>query len=383
MDLGVGIGLGVEHPVVKSTGVVSFQRASDTRNGIFGASVVSVRSGTHLLSCSSAAVASVRSPAVDTGEGGDHQRDGESENEDRTRQPAVQIAARPAIPIVTLPPIIGLPPSLAELDRLASPAGRPMRDLTSYGALGRPPRSSPSLVTSYSALAPVQGNTLAYTCQVAYAHYMDAMFIDFANSEWYDGQGRLNDRLLKPRWLRAFREKWRDGRERISTGPRLTPHPYFAPRHGPLEGVPDRPGALPDRTLGELLELRRVLRAIIEAVAAREEIPPDLIRRLNGFLEMGHLRYRLRARDGDIALEPVPLVDEGQWLAGAIALSAAEFLAFASRERLKLCANPGCRWVFYDGTKNARRRWCDDALCGNLFRVRRYRSRPRKAAQAD
>jgi hypothetical protein len=39
-----------------------------------------------------------------------------------------------------------------------------------------------------------------------------------------------------------------------------------------------------------------------------------------------------------------------------------------------------CRLVFLDGSKSGTRRWCDDAGCGNRFRVRRHRREHGSAA---
>jgi hypothetical protein len=50
------------------------------------------------------------------------------------------------------------------------------------------------------------------------------------------------------------------------------------------------------------------------------------------------------------------------------------------RRRLMICGNPVCRLVFLDGSKSGTRRWCDDAGCGNRFRVRRHRREHGSAA---
>lgn len=42
---------------------------------------------------------------------------------------------------------------------------------------------------------------------------------------------------------------------------------------------------------------------------------------------------------------------------------------------LHRCANPACRLVFEDASRNHARRWCDAAACGNRDRVRRARGR--------
>jgi predicted RNA-binding Zn ribbon-like protein len=43
--------------------------------------------------------------------------------------------------------------------------------------------------------------------------------------------------------------------------------------------------------------------------------------------------------------------------------------------RLKVCADAGCRWAFYDGSRNRAGSWCSMAECGNRAKAQRFRSR--------
>jgi len=43
--------------------------------------------------------------------------------------------------------------------------------------------------------------------------------------------------------------------------------------------------------------------------------------------------------------------------------------------RLKACRNHGCRWSFYDYSKNRSASWCSMQLCGNRTKTRSYRRR--------
>jgi predicted RNA-binding Zn ribbon-like protein len=65
------------------------------------------------------------------------------------------------------------------------------------------------------------------------------------------------------------------------------------------------------------------------------------------------------------------------WL---IADSAAEMLTTSDLSRLKQCPGDDCGWLFEDTSKNRRRQWCDMQDCGNLAKVRRFRSRLRRAS---
>lgn len=53
------------------------------------------------------------------------------------------------------------------------------------------------------------------------------------------------------------------------------------------------------------------------------------------------------------------------------------------RDRLRMCANPHCRLMFLDLSKNRARQWCDNGGCGNRDRVRRYRSRARVPGESS
>jgi len=48
-----------------------------------------------------------------------------------------------------------------------------------------------------------------------------------------------------------------------------------------------------------------------------------------------------------------------------------------SWSRLKVCANPDCRWAFYDRSRNQQGNWCNMALCGNRLKNRQLRARRR------
>jgi CGNR zinc finger protein/putative stress-induced transcription regulator len=45
------------------------------------------------------------------------------------------------------------------------------------------------------------------------------------------------------------------------------------------------------------------------------------------------------------------------------------------RDRLRLCGNPLCRFMFVDRSRNASRVWCEGSVCGNRVRGHRHRLR--------
>jgi predicted RNA-binding Zn ribbon-like protein len=66
---------------------------------------------------------------------------------------------------------------------------------------------------------------------------------------------------------------------------------------------------------------------------------------------------------------------------GPIALSAAGLLLGMDLGRVKQCGGQHCGWLFFDQTKNKRRRWCEMSVCGNRAKQRRLRRR--RAARPD
>ncbi len=65
----------------------------------------------------------------------------------------------------------------------------------------------------------------------------------------------------------------------------------------------------------------------------------------------------------------------------SIAQSAAELLTTGDLSRLRECGGEECGWLFEDTSKNRSRQWCDMQDCGNLAKVRRYRTRLRSGNQ--
>ena len=61
----------------------------------------------------------------------------------------------------------------------------------------------------------------------------------------------------------------------------------------------------------------------------------------------------------------------------SIAQSAAELFTSGDSSRLRECSGHDCGWLFEDTSKNRSRQWCDMQDCGNLAKVRRYRTRLR------
>ena len=69
----------------------------------------------------------------------------------------------------------------------------------------------------------------------------------------------------------------------------------------------------------------------------------------------------------------VPVGDAFAGLVIPIVDGAADALILDELPRVRRCADPRCRRVFLDTTKNGRRRWCDMSTCGNRAKAARHR----------
>jgi len=63
--------------------------------------------------------------------------------------------------------------------------------------------------------------------------------------------------------------------------------------------------------------------------------------------------------------------------------SAGEVLTSEELERVSLCADTECGWLFFDQSKNRSRKWCDSQDCGNRDRVQRHYQHKRARRRGD
>ena len=181
---------------------------------------------------------------------------------------------------------------------------------------------------------------------------MDSICLDFINSEFRDFRGRwVRDDLQQPGWLEQFLVKW---------GLQV-----------------DRP---PDTaTLTTLVALRTLLRSMIEALVEGQIADHDQAS-LNAVLLKMPLSRRLAKDTGGYRLEMVPLKKDWDWVQAEVAASFAHLLAYHDPRRLKICANPNCRGVFYDESKSRTRLYCSPDKCANLMKARRFRARHKSSS---
>jgi len=146
-------------------------------------------------------------------------------------------------------------------------------------------------------------------------------------------------------------------------------------------GIRRRAQQQPAGAAAALVDARRVrsaLRSLAERGPMSERIRTDGLAEINRVLgrSAGTRRVELRP-DGTFIRSFVPVGDAFAGLVIPIVESAADALILGELTRVRRCADPRCVRVFFDNTKNGRRRWCDMATCGNRAKAARHREKQR------
>lgn len=147
-----------------------------------------------------------------------------------------------------------------------------------------------------------------------------------------------------------------------------------------------------EESLGALEKAGRAVpgqatKVVHRARAMREALYRALTAHLNGWTprsadlealnhEIGRAREqeRLVRSKGGFAWVLQPNGDPLDRLLWPVARSIAELLTADELDRVTKCPGDQCHWMFLDTSRNRSRRWCDMADCGNLAKVRRFRS---------
>ncbi|MEW4369666.1 CGNR zinc finger domain-containing protein [Paenibacillus kandeliae] len=178
---------------------------------------------------------------------------------------------------------------------------------------------------------------------------MDMMWTDFLNSDYHDWkEGKHDqDKLPLSSWQQLFLEQ----------------HQLNA--HAPAT----------EQELEMLQELRVKLSQIASQASSGESLSTQHLAYLNSVLQGASVQRQLQIKDEQLALHYSSQQIGWHAVAAEIVTDFAKTLLDGDARRIRHCDNPDCRWVFYDDTRSRTKRYCDDKLCGNLMKVRRFRAR--------
>jgi predicted RNA-binding Zn ribbon-like protein len=141
-----------------------------------------------------------------------------------------------------------------------------------------------------------------------------------------------------------------------------------------------RSAAEREALLRRLITTRTALRDVAHAVAHEEAPPRAAIAEVNRALASRE-RIELVAADDGVRLGHSHVGDPIDDVLARIAEPIVREIGNGHDDRIRICANDTCRWIFYDESRAGRRRWCDMATCGNRAKAQRHRARQKETAE--
>lgn len=134
-----------------------------------------------------------------------------------------------------------------------------------------------------------------------------------------------------------------------------------------------------DREIARIRGVREALREVVDSVVEQRAPRPGSLDTVNRALHTRQVIELIPAPDG-VSVDHRHVGDPVDDALARLADPLVHELADGHPERIRICDSDTCRWVFYDTSRTARRRWCDMATCGNRAKAARHRARARGAA---
>jgi predicted RNA-binding Zn ribbon-like protein len=141
----------------------------------------------------------------------------------------------------------------------------------------------------------------------------------------------------------------------------------FEPTNAPLR--------VDDADLANAVSLRETFRTLL---AGNNGVPVGdaATTAINDALKRCLVEVAVRPKQG-LALEYRCSAEGVDQILGSYLCAMLAAIADNSWSRMKACANPDCRWAFFDRSRNHAGTWCEMATCGSVFKMRRHRERQR------
>ena len=159
---------------------------------------------------------------------------------------------------------------------------------------------------------------------------------------------------------------------------RVLPPSDCAYARAELTGHPRRSRRIFERAI----EMRELIWTIGTALAEQRPVSGKLLELLSAAHAENLRHAEMKMRFGSYIWVWDPRRDIQAAILGPITLSALTLLMATDLLRTKRCAGQECGWLFFDATKNNRRRWCEMSVCGNRSKVRAARERQRQARKS-
>ena len=136
------------------------------------------------------------------------------------------------------------------------------------------------------------------------------------------------------------------------------------------------------RELTRIHRVRASLREVAESIAEQRAPRVGALETVNRALHARQVIELIPAPDGvnvDHRHVGDPIDDALARLADPLVSE----LTGGHPDRIRICDNDRCGWLFYDSSRTGRRRWCSMATCGNQAKAARHRARAKSAADTE
>lgn len=121
-----------------------------------------------------------------------------------------------------------------------------------------------------------------------------------------------------------------------------------------------------------VIELREALFRILFAVISKKTPDQEDINLLNREIESVLPFSELQYTDNTFVLNRLMEPNQLDWMLSIIVNDMIELLTSDKLDRLKICCDDHCGWIFLDMSKNRSRRWCSMKECGNRAKARQH-----------
>lgn len=145
-----------------------------------------------------------------------------------------------------------------------------------------------------------------------------------------------------------------------------------APARAELEAWASRHAGEAARLFDETITTREAVYALLSATAAGSEVAARDVDLLNHLLGTAPARTTLSGGEAGNMWQLPPVIPAVASLLAPALWSTGDLLAGQRLQRLRMCANERCRWLFIDDSKSGTRRWCAMSACGNRAKAHRH-----------
>ena len=135
--------------------------------------------------------------------------------------------------------------------------------------------------------------------------------------------------------------------------------------------------------LARIRAVRGALREVADALADHRPPQAGALDTVNRALHARQVIELVPSADGCVTVDHRHVGDPIDDALARLADPLVAELTSGNPERIRICDNDRCRWVFYDTSRTGRRRRCDMATCGNRAKAARHRARSKGAGDSE